>query len=161
MVFKTTQSQPLTQVPFKGKYALRDFERSASFYGIPYRLPSQFPMSTQHAARAMLWLDKNVNQAVAVQFAKSVYHAYFVDDKVIGEQDVVLNIAAQCGLDAAQIDALNTALGSQTLKDQLKAEVEQAIANQVFGAPFVIVDGEAFWGVDRFDQLDAFLQKQA
>jgi len=28
----------------------------------------------------------------------------------------------------------------------------------VFGSPFTIVDGEAFWGFDRFDQLAAFLK---
>ena len=161
VIFKTTQSQPLTQIPFKGQYAIHDFERSAAFYDIPYRLPSQFPISTQHAARATLWINQNVNQAAAVQFVKAAYHAYFVDDKMIGEQEVVLNVAAQCGLNTAQIDALKSALGSQELKDQLKTEIEQAIANQVFGAPFVIVSGEAFWGVDRFDQLDAFLQKLA
>ena len=27
----------------------------------------------------------------------------------------------------------------------------------VFGSPFVIVDGEPFWGVDRFDQLERWL----
>ena len=28
----------------------------------------------------------------------------------------------------------------------------------VFGAPFMIVDGEPFWGFDRFNQLDAYLK---
>jgi len=26
------------------------------------------------------------------------------------------------------------------------------------GSPYVIVDGEPFWGMDRFDQIDQWLQ---
>ena len=32
-----------------------------------------------------------------------------------------------------------------------------AMARGVFGSPFVIVDGEPFWGIDRFDQLERWL----
>jgi 2-hydroxychromene-2-carboxylate isomerase len=28
----------------------------------------------------------------------------------------------------------------------------------VCGSPLVIVDGEPFWGLDRFDQLDRWLE---
>ncbi|MEO9135646.1 MAG: 2-hydroxychromene-2-carboxylate isomerase, partial [Casimicrobiaceae bacterium] len=27
----------------------------------------------------------------------------------------------------------------------------------VFGSPFVFVDGEPFWGIDRFDQIERWL----
>ena len=43
------------------------------------------------------------------------------------------------------------------MKDALKREVESAIAAGVFGSPFVIVDGEPFWGLDRFDQVERWL----
>ena len=32
-----------------------------------------------------------------------------------------------------------------------------ALAKGVFGSPFIIVDGEPFWGSDRLDQVDAWL----
>jgi 2-hydroxychromene-2-carboxylate isomerase len=31
----------------------------------------------------------------------------------------------------------------------------------VFGSPFVLLDGEPFWGFDRFDQLEAALQAKS
>ena len=46
-------------------------------------------------------------------------------------------------------------------KDALKRETETAIARGVFGSPFVIVDGEPFWGLDRFDQLERRLAATA
>ena len=38
------------------------------------------------------------------------------------------------------------------------AELHAAIAAGVFGSPFVIVDGEPFWGMDRLDQVERWLR---
>jgi 2-hydroxychromene-2-carboxylate isomerase len=43
------------------------------------------------------------------------------------------------------------------IKEQLKREVDAAIGTGVFGSPFIFVDGEPFWGFDRFDQIDHWL----
>lgn len=155
VVFKQTGAAPLTQVPLKGPYSIHDFERSARFHGIDYRQPQPFPIATQATARAMLWLQDQYGKQRAIDFAKAAYRAYFVDGVQIGDAANVAQIAATLGVDAA---ALTEALGSAPLKEQLKAEVEQAIARGVFGSPFMIVDGESFWGIDRFDQLEAYLR---
>ena len=34
---------------------------------------------------------------------------------------------------------------------------DAGIERGVFGSPFVIVDGEPFWGADRLDQVDGWL----
>jgi len=52
---------------------------------------------------------------------------------------------------------VRAALDNQAVKDKTRAEVEAAIAKGVFGSPYVVVDGEPFWGVDRFDQLERWL----
>lgn len=154
-VFQVTGSAPLTLVPMKGNYSLHDFERSARFHGIEFKLPGTFPLSTQVAARAMLWLQNRQDTAGAVAFAQAVYRAYFVDDIDIGNSAYVAKIAAGLGLDAA---ALLEDIKSPEIKAQLKSEVDKAIARGVFGSPFLIVDGESFWGFDRFDQLEALLK---
>ena len=51
-----------------------------------------------------------------------------------------------------------SALTEQAVKDLLRSEVESAIANGVFGSPMMIVNGEKFWGNDRLDQMDRWLQ---
>jgi hypothetical protein len=38
------------------------------------------------------------------------------------------------------------------------AEVDLGLARGVFGSPFIIVDGEAFWGADRLPQLERWLE---
>jgi 2-hydroxychromene-2-carboxylate isomerase len=36
--------------------------------------------------------------------------------------------------------------------------MDQALARGVFGSPYFIVDGEPFWGLDRLDQLQRWLE---
>ncbi len=152
--FKLTGLGPLPGIPLKGAYSMHDIARSARFFGLPYRQPSTFPIPTQHAARAFLWLyGRNPVQAKA--FGLAAYRAYFVDDVNISDLGAVLDIAAGQGVDR---DELSAVLAGSEIKAQLAAEVEQGIARGVFGSPFVIVDGEPFWGADRLPQLERWLQ---
>jgi 2-hydroxychromene-2-carboxylate isomerase len=155
VAFKATGMAPLPLVPMKGDYSMRDMERTARFHQIPYARPNPFPISTQAAARAMIWIRNTMGDGKAVEFAKAVFRAYFVDGINIGEPSAVMRIASQLGIDPA---TLTEAVNDRAIKDQLKTDVEQAMARGVFGAPFIIVDGESFWGFDRFDQLEAFLK---
>ncbi|TFW07132.1 2-hydroxychromene-2-carboxylate isomerase [Oxalobacteraceae bacterium OM1] len=155
VVFKITGGQPLPMVPLKGDYVYRDFERCARFYNIPYARPDVFPIPTQLAARAMLWVQEHLGAEKGVQFAKAVYAAYFVDGKTITEAEVLIPLATRLGIDgAAMIDGAN----SEPVKAKMKVAMEEAVERKVFGSPFVIADGEPFWGVDRFDQLEHFLK---
>ncbi len=154
VIFKTTGGAPLPSIPIKGEYSLHDFARSARFYGIPYKHPAVFPISSQAAARAVLWAQGRGGAAKAAELTKALYRAYFAEGVDISDAAQVARIGGAAGLDAA---ALAEGLGSPEVKDGLRKEVEQAMERGVFGSPFMIVDGEPFWGVDRFEQLDAFL----
>ncbi len=55
VVFKQTGMAPLTQIPIKGDYSRRDFERSARFHGVPFRMPTVFPIASQAPSRIVLW----------------------------------------------------------------------------------------------------------
>ena len=50
------------------------------------------------------------------------------------------------------------AIASDEVKGMLHADVERAIANGVFGVPFVIADGEPFFGNDHFWMLEQWLR---
>lgn len=155
VVFKATGCAPLPLIPIKGEYALHDFERSARFHGIAYHRPQEFPIPTQAPSRAMLWIAKQHGAARAMAFAKSVYRAYFVDGIDIGKLEAVAKLASDMGFDANE---LSDACNNPIVKEQLKTEIEAAMARGVFGSPFMIVDDEPFWGFDRFDQLESFLR---
>lgn len=155
VVFKATGSAPLTlQYPAKAEYSVRDFERSARFLGVPYRHPSKFPLATQAAARAFYWIHGQ-NHRLSRDFVHAAFRALFVESRDISSLDTVLDIAAEMGLDRAQVAA---GIQSQEIKDRLKTEVDGAIAKGVFGAPYVIIDGEPFFGADRLPQIERWLE---
>lgn len=156
-MFKAMGSGPLTQIPMKGAYALHDFKRSALLAGIPYSQPDPFPIATVGAARATLYaLAHHPQKAPAL--IKALYHAYFAEGRRIDEVDVVLQIAAECGLDRA---AVAEGMASEPIKAALKKEVDDAMAKGVFGSPFMLIGDEPFWGFDRFDHIRKWLALQA
>jgi 2-hydroxychromene-2-carboxylate isomerase len=154
VIFKETGMAPLTMVPLKGEYSKRDFARSARFHGITgFRMPSKFPIASQAPARIVLWL-KARDAALAARVARALFRAFFVDDVDISNPDLAVSVAAKEGADAV---AARAAIDDPAIKDALKREVERAIGRGVFGSPFIIIDGEPFWGLDRFDQIERWL----
>ena len=152
-VFKVTGGKPLPTLPLKGDYSLRDIPRSANFHDLPYRHPSKFPIASQAPARAFYWLDER-DPPLAHELARALYRAYFVSDLDISSPDVTADVAATLGLKREELLA---AIGSETFKARLKNEVDAALARGVFGSPYFVIDGEPFWGVDRFDQMERWL----
>jgi len=143
----------LVTVPLKGEYSLRDFDRSARFYGIPFKFPEKFPLATHTAARGYYWLHgQDCNKAR--EFAHAVFRAYWIDGRDVSDLAVVQEIAAGLGVDR---EALTEAMGKPEIKERLKTETDGAIAKGMFGAPYMIVDGEPFWGADRLPQLEKWL----
>ncbi len=155
-LFKAMGSAPLTEIPLKGKYALHDFERSARLSGIPYSQPKEFPIGTVAAARAVLYLQRDTPEK-AVEFAKRLYRGYFAEGRNISEPDTVLALAAEEGIDAAE---LANGIAQEETKNLLKKAVSDAMERGVFGSPFVFVDGEPFWGFDRFDHIRKWLRNR-
>jgi 2-hydroxychromene-2-carboxylate isomerase len=152
-VFKVTGAQPLPSLPLKGDYAKRDITRSARFHSIAIRYPSKFPISSQAPARAFYWLNDR-DPGLAKKLAKTLYQAYFVDDRDISSPEVTADVAATLGV---KRDEVLAAISDPAIKERLKSEVDAAIRRGVFGSPFIVIDGEPFWGIDRFDQIERWL----
>lgn len=154
-VFKVTGAQPLPTLPLKGAYALRDILRSARFHGVAYGQPTKFPVATQAPARAFYWVNDR-DAALAKKLAQTLYQAYFVQDCDISSPEITADVAATLGL---KRDEVLAALNDAVVKERLKNEVDAAIKLGVFGSPYIVVDGEPFWGIDRFDQLERWLAR--
>jgi 2-hydroxychromene-2-carboxylate isomerase len=154
-VFKVTGAQPLPTLPLKGPYALRDILRSARFYGLAYKHPTKFPIATQAPARAFYWVNDR-DPVLAKKLAQTLYQAFFVQDRDISSPDVTADVGATLGM---KRDDVLAALSDVAVKDKLKNEVDAAIKLGVFGSPYIVVDGEPFWGIDRFDQLERWLAR--
>ncbi len=151
--FPITGHQPLTNTPMMSEYALLDMERSARLQAANFRMPDDFPKAALSCSRAFYYLlDEQPEAAVAL--AKAIYNAIFGEGRDGTNIDLIAELAANIGIDAK---ALVPALQDPAIKDRLKAETQAAIDRGVFGSPFIFVGEEPFWGNDRLDQLDRWL----
>jgi len=151
---KTTGHQPLANTPMISDYVFIDVPRFARLLGVPVCLPANFPVAATTASRAFYWLDEqDADRARA--FARAVYHAYFGEGRDITKSEVLSSVAASLGIEAADMLA---AAQSQAAKEKFRARNEAALGKGVFGSPFIVVDGEPFWGADRLDQVRRWLE---
>jgi len=150
-----TEIKSPVSYPLKREYSLLDFERSARFAGVPFKLPAKFPIPTQNAARLFWWLNETDPQR-ARNWARHGLRALFARGVDLSEPAQLQDLAVEFGLDRSQAqDVWN----DPRWKAALKSANDAAIALGVFGAPFFIVDGEPFWGNDRRPQIERWLDK--
>lgn len=151
--FREKGGRPLTEYPLKGDYSRHDLDRSARRHGIPFVMPAVFPRPTTVAMRAALWI-KQRDRARARDFCEAVFDAYFQHGRDISDIAVLLDLAGDLA------PALAAGLDDPALKALARAETADAIDRVgVFGAPYIIVDGEPFWGNDRLEMIDEWLSR--
>ena len=149
-VFKAVET-PL--VPFfklseqKRRYVAQDMQRWATWWGVSFNFPSQFPMMTVKPLRICLTLDD------PSPFIHRVFSAYWSEGKDISTDDVLMQCCEEIELDTGIVSRAS----DPEVKAKLQTATTEAIENGVFGAPTSIVDGHLFWGQDRMDMVEKAL----
>lgn len=154
VVFRQTGQGPLLDIPIKGPYARHDMERTARYLDVPFRIPSRFPVAGVAAGRAVYWAAEREALGVG-PLSLALYRAYFVDDRDISDKAVVADVCAARGY---RREEAAEALDDPAVKDLLRRRCDEATAAGAFGSPFIVTDGEAFWGVDKLPQLERWLE---
>lgn len=140
----------------KGDYTRRDWERTARFHGHSYRLPDPFGRSSLPAMSIAYWVEKEFGQDRLQEFCRQVMQAYFVENAAIDEPRVLATIAEQCGLEP---DTAISAIDDPDAQKAIDSATLEAIGKGIWGAPFMIHGDEPFWGEDRIDQLDLWIER--
>lgn len=151
-VYQQFRQSPLEH-PLKRRYVIEiDVPRMAHRQGLAIKVPSGFPEHSLPATRTFYWIEGQAPD-MAPAFAKAAYRRYWLDGRSTADADVPLDVAAGLGFDRAAVAA---GIQHPAIKERVKAENDQAIAAGVFGSPFIVVDGELFWGSDRLEHaIDA------
>lgn len=135
------------------EYRAQDLPRSARKLGMPLNLqPAHWPTNSAPSSYSII-AAQSAGGGDLGGLCQSFLRAVWVEDKNIAEDDVVRDCLSASGFDPSLADSglLSGALAYE-------ANLDEAVKNGVFGAPFYIVDGkERFWGQDRLDDLDAYL----
>lgn len=139
-------TSPFNIYEAKGRYMVRDIERSAAMRGVPFLMPTPFPQPSLLAARVALAIDDAASRAA---FSRAVFALEFGDGRAIDDPFALGGCLAKAGLNPA---ALLQASRSDDVKARLRAETVEAQRLGIFGAPtFITADGELFWGDDRLE----------
>jgi len=150
---QATGSQPNVLIPIKGEYFKNDIIRCARILGLAFTMPDKMPMNSLAASRAFYWLDSS-EPAKAKQLAEAIYKAHWGLGRDMSDVEDVVHVAEPLDIDG---DALRAACQKQEIKDKLKNITMASVEAGVFGSPFIIADGEHFWGHDRLDHLERWL----
>jgi predicted DsbA family dithiol-disulfide isomerase len=91
--------------------------------------------NTLDAHRLIRW---SASAGVQERVVDRLFKAYFVEGRDIGDRTVLIEIAADCGLDAELVERF---LAEDADADLVRQEIEQAQAMGVSGVPFFIFAG--------------------
>ena len=155
-------------VPAKRDYMLKDLQDWAHAANLKIVMPPKvFPVNSVKAMRGCIWLDQQDAGAPShpaqapqmVTFATAVFEAYWAREADISQDAVLADICESAGVN---VRAFFDGIAQQPIKDQLKANTEEAIRRGGFGSPTMFVGDDMYFGNDRLVLLrDAVLRTTA
>ena len=156
-VFKATGNQSPAQVPVASQraYGALSLRRTAAYYGVPIAMNPHFPINTLMLMRGAVAARRS---DVFERFHAAIYPAFWVKGLDLGDAAVVADVVSAAGLDAAQ---LAEQANRGAVKDELRANTEEAVARGAFGAPSIFFGGELYFGVGHLPFLERALQESA
>jgi len=155
-VMKTMGLKPLLETPLKGDYVIRDSARYARRHDLETGRKVTDPMMDPcPAARAFYWVRRE-HPGREAAFAAGVFDRYWPLGRDLSDSAEIVQAASGLGIDA---EALRAGIDGEESRADLRRAVAASLGRGVFGSPFVIVDGEPFWGSDRLDQVDEWLAR--
>jgi 2-hydroxychromene-2-carboxylate isomerase len=155
-VIKVMGLKPLLDTPMKGDYVRRDAARYARRHGLTFLGADAVPpISPLAPARAFQWVKAH-HPAVHKAFAADLYRAYWSEARDIADPAVIGGIGAAHGVDPTAFAAV---VEGEVARERLRAEVAASLDRGVFGSPFIIVDGEPFWAVEKMEVLEEWLAR--
>ena len=138
------------EMPTKRVFVYRMFKWIADKRGVPFTMPPSHPYNPLHVLRLA------IAAGITPENVRTVFHHIYGEGRQPDAPETLALMADSLGL-ADWADRI----ADQAVKDQLKANTDEAIAAGVFGVPTFVVDGEVFWGDDATDMLLDYLQNPA
>ena len=123
---------------------------------LPLVFPSaHHPVKSVLAMRACCVLEQD--QPTLQRFSKAAFDAYFARSENIDEPNVIQAIAEACNVDGA---ALVGSSAEQPIKDQLRANTEEAISRGAYGSPTMLLGDALYFGNDQLPLVQAALSSE-
>lgn len=138
------------RAPQRKQYRQLELARWSSWLKIPMTLAPRFYPVDRQPASCLLIAAREAGLP-ALDLSHRVLRAIWHEERNIADWDTLLAMALEAGLDGT---ALVAAAQSPATVRQYERDTARAIAENVFGSPAYVVDGEMYWGQDRLDFVE-------
>jgi len=150
---RTGGQAPKDRHPSRRAYRDQELPRQARKLGMALTLqPAHWPTNAAPSSYAII-AAQDAGGGDMGKLVHSILRACWVEERDIAEDAVIRDCLQAAGFDPALADS-----GLLSGAETYAANLERAVATNVFGAPFYVVDtGQSFWGQDRLEDLDLHL----
>jgi 2-hydroxychromene-2-carboxylate isomerase len=157
-IFAASGGLPLPKrSPQRQAYRLNELRRWSEFLGLPMNIqPKFFPVPGDLAARLIIATQLAHGTDAALALTGAIACAMWEEEKNIADVDTLIALANAADHDGRELMKASETAGIQS---QYERFTDEALAANVFGGPWYVVDGEGFWGQDRLDFVERALQK--
>ncbi|MBQ6607887.1 MAG: DsbA family oxidoreductase [Firmicutes bacterium] len=125
--------------------------------GLEFDYAKVFHTNTFDAHRLTKMAMAKGGSAMADQMAERLYKAYFAEGVDVGDQELLVKLGTEAGLDAADIKAM---LEGKDYSDQVSMDERQAQMNRISSVPcFIIEDTVAVPGAMPKEQFMEVIKK--
>lgn len=102
--------------------------------GLTFNFENMMSVNTFDGHRLSVYAQK---QGKGKQFTEVLFKAYFTDNAIISDHKILTDVAAQIGLDKAEVDQI---LQSSKYAEEVRQEEQEASQLGVQGVPFFVFD---------------------
>jgi 2-hydroxychromene-2-carboxylate isomerase len=141
--------------PQRKRYRMQELRRWRSRLELELNLePQYFPTDSNLASRVIIGAIEAGHDVA--ELAYQLMRAVWVREEDVSETSVVVGAIERSG---GSVDDLLAAANHSNVQDIIIENSEQAVSKGVFGVPSYVVGEEVFWGQDRLEFLDLFLNE--
>lgn len=156
-VFKATGNVSPVTVAAKGRWMFSDLQMWAKRYGVDFAPTPHFPVNSLTALRGAVAMQMRMPQEF-LRYVDLIFSAIWVTHRNFNEQDQLAAVLRDAKFDVNRMLAM---VSDPAVKDQLKANTDEAVARGVFGAPTFFVGDRMFFGQDRLEFVAEALDRVA
>lgn len=150
-LFAATGGLPLPQRSLtRQNYRVQELQRWRDKRGLTFNLyPKHWPLKNSLADRIVL---AAINSGADIDpLLLTYFTAIWEREADLSDRETLITLAQATGFDG---EKLAQQADEPAIEKQYHANLQEAVANGVFGSPAFILDGELFWGQDRLPELE-------
>ncbi len=153
------------EIPGKRDWTYRQVQWLAREQGVPLDLPAAHPFNPLPLLRLGLACAHPQAPGETSRYVteRLFHHVWRGGGDPVGVEllQVLSESLADHMLQCERPWTVDTGPGSDAVKQRLRANTDEALAQGVFGVPLMVCDGQPFWGQDALPMLRAYLEGDA